>query len=71
LWLNATPRAVKKVLASGVKFNEIKDKSAFQCHETAIAISVRDNPSLQSFIDQYPEYSVVISVFLGGAYPRP
>ncbi|MBJ7537256.1 TRAP transporter substrate-binding protein [Marinomonas transparens] len=52
LWAKRDTESRKKVLASGVKFNEIKDKSAFQNAMTPVyKKAVKDNPSLQYFID--------------------
>ena len=53
LWAEGDAESRKKVLAAGVKFNEIKDKSAFQdAMKPVYAKAVKDNPSLKSFIEQ-------------------
>ncbi len=53
LWAERDTESRKKVLASGVKFNEIKDKSAFQnAMKPVYEKAVKDNPSLKTFIDQ-------------------
>ncbi|WP_417526316.1 TRAP transporter substrate-binding protein [Marinomonas shanghaiensis] len=53
LWAEGDAESRKKVLASGVKFNEIQDKSAFQdAMNPVYAKAVKDNPTLKSFIEQ-------------------
>ncbi|RBO84762.1 TRAP transporter substrate-binding protein [Marinomonas aquiplantarum] len=53
LWAQRDEESRKKVLASGVKFNEIKDKKAFSdAMKPVYAKAVKDNPSLKPFIEQ-------------------
>ncbi|TYL48950.1 TRAP transporter substrate-binding protein [Marinomonas sp. IMCC 4694] len=53
LWAERDTESRKKVLAAGVQFNEIKDKSAFQdAMKPVYAKAVKDNPSLKTFIEQ-------------------
>ncbi|WP_191601840.1 TRAP transporter substrate-binding protein [Marinomonas algicola] len=53
LWAERDASSRKKVLASGVKFNEIQDKSAFQnAMKPVYAKAIQDNPSLETFVDQ-------------------
>ncbi|AEF55933.1 TRAP transporter substrate-binding protein [Marinomonas posidonica] len=53
LWAKRDEESRKKVLAAGVKFNEIKDKKAFSdAMKPVYAKAVQDNPSLKSFIEQ-------------------
>lgn len=52
LWAERAEASRKKVMASGVKFNEIPDKSAFQnAMQPVYDKYLKDNPGLKSLVD--------------------